>query len=66
MTDNERDEKVDQLLHDAEHAESGGEMAARMNDEAAVNRLYAKWEGLIAEANKIDPEHKAPAWGGLE
>jgi hypothetical protein len=54
--------KVDQLLHDAENAESGARMAAIMNDRAAVARLHAKKMNLIAEANVLDPNHAAPAW----
>lgn len=54
--------KVDQLLHDAEHAKSGEMMARMMNDREAANRLYAKRTHLLNEAQNIDPKKTAPAW----
>lgn len=62
MTPAEMHEKVDRLLHDAEHADSGAMMAGVMKDDAAFSRLHAKKVSLLAEANALDPEHTAPAW----
>lgn len=54
--------QVDQLLHDAERAGSGAEMANMLGDNAAWGRLIKKRKRLIAEAVALDPERTAPAW----
>lgn len=68
MTDQMHD-RVDRLLHDAEHADSGAEFARRMvviqpdNDahRAAAHDLTAKRDRLLAEALALDPQRTAPA-----
>jgi len=54
--------RVDRLLHDAERAKGGGEFAALMRDSQHAAELKAKYQSLLAEANRIDPSHGAPAW----
>jgi hypothetical protein len=59
----ERDDAVDELLHDAEHADGGAHFALRFaHDEAAARRLTLRCDRLIAEAHGRDPAHAAPAW----
>lgn len=59
----DRDDAVDRLLHDAEHADGGAEFARNfVNDDAAARRLRLKRDRLIVEAHGRDPEHAAPAW----
>ena len=58
----ERDEKIDRLLHDAEHADSGAMMAGVMQDHEAKRRLIAKAANLRAQALALDPERTAPSW----
>jgi hypothetical protein len=58
----ERDEKVDRLLHDAEHAESGARMARIMRDYGMQVEYEKKRDGLIAEAQALDPNREADAW----
>lgn len=54
--------KIDRLLHDAEHADSGAMMAGMMRDFAAEQRYRAEQRRLLDEANRLDPKHTAPAW----
>lgn len=62
MDANERNAKVDELLHDAEHADGGADFAAMMGDAASVASLRAKCARLVAEVLAIDPQRLAPAW----
>lgn len=55
-------ERVDRLLHDAEHKDSGAVMARMMKDLAATDRFLTDRDLLVAEALCIDPERAAPAW----
>lgn len=57
-----RDEKVDRLLHDAEHALSGSKFAASIGHVGPAKELLAKHDRLVAQAQAADPAHKAPAW----
>lgn len=67
MRDRDRDGKVDRLLHDAEHAKSGarfarmliGRIASAADDAKDLDEKVAR---LVAEANRLDPDHAAPAW----
>ena len=52
MTTQERNAKVDRLLHDAD-IEGAAEDAERM---------MAKYHALLNEAQSIDPRNEAPAW----
>lgn len=66
-TTQERNAKVDRLLHDAEHAKSGAMMARMMVgriDNAAQDArdLMTKYHHLLNEAQSIDPTREAPAW----
>lgn len=58
----ERNESVDRLLHDAEHAHNGAGMAAMMRDAKAERELYEKRDRLVREALALDPKREAPAW----
>jgi hypothetical protein len=63
MTDaGDRDRKVDRLLHDAEHADSGAMMAGVMRDHGAQRRFIAKRDNLVAEARALDPKRESPSW----
>lgn len=62
MTAVEREEKVDRLLHDAEHALSGRAMARMMNDGASAKELGIKAQQLIAAAEALDPDRECIAW----
>ncbi len=55
-------ERVDQLLHDAERAFRGYEMAQRMNDVDNAGKLLLKAARLFEEALAIDPEGQSFAW----
>jgi hypothetical protein len=59
----EIEERVDRLLHDAEHKESGAvfcETLVREPDRAREFR--AERDALIAEAERLDPGHTTRAW----
>ncbi len=60
--DDELFERVDRLLHDAEQADGGARMARAMQDTESANRMTAKARALRAEAEVLDPEHRAHAW----
>jgi hypothetical protein len=62
MTNEERDAKVDQLLHDAEHAEAGAGFANRIGHHGEAANMVRKSIRLRDEAKALDPEMKAPAW----
>jgi hypothetical protein len=63
--------QVDQLLHDAEHADAGaafarmlvGRLASAKDD---AEQLIAKRDALLAEANALDPQHSAACWSETE
>jgi hypothetical protein len=57
-----RDEKVDALLHDAEHAHGGAQFADMVRDTANAKALRAKRDRLYAKALKLDPKQEAPCW----
>lgn len=54
--------RVDCLLHDAEHKDSGARIASIMQDPVAFARLWRDKQVLIDTARRIDPEGKSPAW----
>lgn len=58
----DRDQIVDRLLHDAEHAESGRQFAARIGHVEPAKDLTEKRDRLLAKAQELDPAHEAPAW----
>lgn len=62
MSNRNRDAKVDRLLHDAEHALSGANFAKSIGHVRPEKELRQKHDRLVAEAQEIDPAHKAPAW----
>ena len=66
MTKAERDERVDQLLHDAVRARDGAAFAMRMRDGDAARRLTKKAHRMFAEADVLDPAKEAPAWAEVE
>lgn len=53
---------VDQLLHDAEHADSGAHMARMMGDTAYVQEALQKRDRLVREAVALDPTMQDEAW----
>lgn len=55
-------ERVDRLLHDAEHAKAGATFAAMMHDDYNARQLANKSQNLLNEALALDPQHTAPAW----
>lgn len=55
-------QKIDRLLHDAEHAEAGETFARMIGHVFEAQTLRSKADHLIAMANTLDPEHTAPAW----
>lgn len=62
----ERDDKINQLLHDAEHADSGRMMARMMGDTAAEKELRGKHDRLIAEAQQLDEMDRLEALDALD
>jgi hypothetical protein len=62
MTNEERDAKVDQLLHDAEHAESGADFAKRIGHYGEAMKMADTAVRLRKEAAELDPEKQSPAW----
>ena len=56
------DTKVDKLLHDAQCAESGAQMAKMMQYHTKDLFYSTKAADLRDKADKLDTEHKAPAW----
>ena len=62
----ERDEKVDQLLHDAVRASDGAAFAMRMGDVDAARRLAKEAHQMFAEAAALDPAKEAPAWAEVD
>jgi hypothetical protein len=65
VTPREIEVRVDRLLHDAEHKDSGAKFARSlrgiMHVEAA-ERLERDRDELIAEAIKLDPDRTCDAW----
>jgi hypothetical protein len=59
-------EKIDRLLHDAEHAKHGAEFARNLKPlptwQEDAERMEAKVRELVAQANALDPNHTAPSW----
>lgn len=55
-------EAIDQLLHDAEHANSGIWSANVMGDSKSAAELREKRDRLIKEAEALDPERQHPSW----
>lgn len=53
---------LDQLLHDAEHADSGARMAAMMRDTAAFEEFQNKRNALLARALEMDPSMESGEW----
>lgn len=64
MTDS-LERRIDRLLHDAEHKDSGAKFARSLRGyqhEEAAERMERQRDELIAEALRLDPERKAEAW----
>lgn len=59
---NDIDDKLNELLHDAEHAEAGEVMARVMKDAAAVSRFRSKATRLVDKARKLDPQFNSRHW----
>lgn len=60
MDKRELDERIDRLLHDAEHAESGAAFAARMARIDPANPDHAKYrDEYRAKAKRLRAEAKA-------
>lgn len=57
-----RGDSVDDFLHDAERAANGADFALMMGDRANAKLLTEKSAALLAEANRLDPDHLDPAW----
>lgn len=57
-----RNQTVDRLLHDAEHAESGAAFAKSIGHHPQAEEMTVKAKILRQEAEKLDPKHEAPAW----
>lgn len=55
-------EEVDRLLHDAERAFGGHEMARNMGDLKNSKALLVKAAEGFAHALRLDPKTEAPAW----
>ena len=56
-------EDIDRLLHDAEHAKSGAEMAMRMRDHKSAFVLEFKWNSYRQQAVNLfltNPESRWP------
>ena len=63
MTANERAQMTpNELLHDAEHKDSGVIMALRMGDRDAAAALTSERDELIARALTIDLKQSHEAW----
>ncbi len=67
MADTEMHEKIDRLLHDAEHALSGERMALMMVGRIPTaaedaRKLRDRYHALMNEARSLDPKETAPAW----
>jgi hypothetical protein len=54
--------KVNDLLHDADCARWGAKFAAYVGDTESANRLTGKNDALLAEARAIDPERRSMWW----
>lgn len=57
-----RDEQVNRLLHDAQHASSGSSFAHLTGHWQMATELAEKAARLRREAEALDPNRKAPAW----
>ncbi len=53
---------IDQLLHDADRAAGGADLARRMGDQAIARDLENKAIGLYEMALARDPQMTDPAW----
>ena len=51
----EVNEKIDRLLHDAEHAQSGAVFAARIRHVVAASGMQSKYQRLYGEAERLFP-----------
>ena len=56
-------EPVEELLHDAERADSGADFAITCGDAKSHKELVAKRDALLREAMRLDPDRTADAWG---
>jgi hypothetical protein len=58
--------RIDRLLHDAEHKDSGAKFARSLPGDRpleAAERMERDRDQLIAKALALDPDRKAEAWG---
>lgn len=63
---NEIDNKIDQLLHDAEHAEWGGLFAAFVGHPAPAAKMQTKYQTLFTEASKLYLDNPGATWPDCE
>jgi len=56
------DDQINQLLHDAEHADAGAAFATSLRDHESAARMLAKAQSLWDEAMKLDPKRSSHRW----
>lgn len=66
MTPQQVNEKIDRLLHDAEHAISGAVLAARIGHTAPANEMHQKARRLKAEADRLYLDNPGSFWPHCE
>lgn len=66
MTLREVNERIDRLLHDAEHAFAGATFAARMGHASAANGMQIKYRMLHNEAAILYVENPGSEWPECE
>lgn len=54
--------KIDQLLHDAEHADSGANFARQIGHTEPARALERKRERLVSEARILYHDNPGAAW----
>ncbi len=59
-------EKIDRLLHDAEHAASGAVFAARIGHTIPAKEMQEKYRALKAEADKLFLDNPGAEWPDCE
>lgn len=62
MSADDRNENVDQYLHDAERALCGSRFAKSIGHFTPAAELREKHDRLLGMAQELDPGHEAPAW----
>ena len=59
-------QEIDRMLHDAQHAESGANMAAMMHNKPKAVEFIAKRDRLIAEARLMHAANPGARWPDSE